>query len=95
MRTLHLSMLFLAPLVAAPAAADIRRLTELNTTQVRALERAKTVVLLPGGILEEHGPYLPAYTDGVLSERLTDELARAIAAQKPDWTVLVFPQVAL
>ena len=100
MRTLHLSLLFLAPLhaaplVAAPAAADIRRLAELNTTQVRALERAKTVVLLPGGILEEHGPYLPAYTDGVLSERLTDELARAIAAQKPDWTVLVFPQVAL
>ncbi len=53
------------------------------------------MVLLPGGILEEHGPYLPAHTDGILSERLTQELARAIAAKKPGWKVLVFPPIPL
>jgi len=86
-------------LVASPCVsslqAQVRRVAELNTTEIRALDRAKTIVLLPGGILEEHGPYLPAYTDGVLSERLTDELARGIAAKKPGFTVLVFPQVPL
>ncbi len=87
--------LFLLLFPASHAAAQIRRVAELNTAEIRALERGKTVVLLPGGILEEHGPYLPAYTDGVLSERLTDELARGIAAQKPGWTVLVFPQIAV
>ena len=81
----------LAPL----ASAQILRVADLNTQQIRALDRAKTVVLLPGGILEEHGPYLPAYTDGILSERLTQEIARAIAAKKPGWSVLIFPQIAV
>ena len=75
------------------ARAQIVRVVDLNTAQIRALDRAKTVVLLPGGMLEEHGPYLPAYTDGILSERLTDELARAAVAGKPGWTVLRFPQM--
>jgi creatinine amidohydrolase/Fe(II)-dependent formamide hydrolase-like protein len=39
------------------------RVAELNTEQIRALDRARTAVILPGGILEEHGPYLPSYTD--------------------------------
>jgi ketosteroid isomerase-like protein len=75
--------------------AQVMRVADMNTAQIRALDRSKTVVLLPGGILEEHGPYLPAYTDGLLSERLTQELAQAIAAKKPGWRVLIFPQVAL
>ena len=83
------------PLLAARTVADVKRIGELNTAQIRALDRAKTVVLLPGGILEEHGPYLPAWTDGILSERMTAELAQGIAAAKKDWTVLVFPQVAV
>jgi creatinine amidohydrolase/Fe(II)-dependent formamide hydrolase-like protein len=79
--------------VGAPAGAQVVRLAELNTTQIRALDRTKTVVFLPGGMLEEHGPYLPAYTDGILSERLTEELARAAVANRSGWTALVFPQM--
>jgi len=77
------------------AQAQVRRVAELNAVQIRALDRAKTVVFLPGGILEEHGPYLPAYTDGFLSERLTADLAAAVVAHRPGWTALVFPQVPL
>ncbi len=84
-----------SPRSTSAAAAPVLRVAELTTGAIRALDRARTVVLLPGGILEEHGPYLPAYTDGILSERLTAELARAIAAKKPGWTVLVFPQLPL
>src|SRR6185295_3354542 len=78
---------------AMPASAQIVRLGDLNAAQIRALDRSKTVVVLTGGMLEEHGPYLPAYTDGILSERLTQELARAVTAGRPGWTVLLFPQI--
>jgi creatinine amidohydrolase/Fe(II)-dependent formamide hydrolase-like protein len=76
-------------------AAQVLQVGDLGTGRIQSLDRSRTVVLLPGGMLEEHGPYLPAYTDGILSERLTGELARGIAAARPDWTVLVFPQVAV
>lgn len=76
------------------ACTQILRLSELNTEQIRALNRQKTVVLFPGGILEEHGPYLPAYTDGFADAAFTQELARAIVA-RPGWTVVVFPQIPL
>ena len=84
-----------APAAKKPRAGAILKVTELSTTRLRSLDRMRTVVLLPGGILEEHGPYLPAWTDGILSERLTEELAQGLAAALPDRTVLVFPQVPL
>ena len=81
--------------LAAASAADaqVRRLAEMNTTEIRALDRSKTVVFLPGGMMEEHGPYLPAFTDGILSERLTDALLKAFVERKPGWTALVMPQI--
>lgn len=80
-------------LVALAANAEVLNLTQLNTVQIRALDREKTVVVLPGGMIEEHGPYLPAYTDGILSEHLAKDVSRAIVTAKPGWTVLVFPQL--
>ena len=92
----RLSLLVFLLLFAAPrSGAQIRNVAELNTEQIRALDRAKTVVLLPGGMMEEHGPYLPAFTDGILSARLTQAIANGVVARKPGWTVLVFPQVSV
>src|SRR5215472_11004049 len=76
------------------AAGQIYKLAEMNTRQIRALDRQRTVVLIPGGILEEHGPYLPSYTDGYAIEAYTRALATAIVA-RPGWTVVVFPQIPL
>jgi creatinine amidohydrolase/Fe(II)-dependent formamide hydrolase-like protein len=84
--------LVLAPL---PASAQILRMAEMTTEDVRALDRSRTVVLLPGGILEEHGPYLPSFTDGYLNEALTRSLAEAIVAARPGWRVVVFPTIPL
>jgi creatinine amidohydrolase/Fe(II)-dependent formamide hydrolase-like protein len=67
----------------------------MTASEVAALDRAKTVILLPGGILEEHGPYLPIFTDGYLNERLTEGLAAAIVAARPGWQVVIFPTVPL
>lgn len=79
---------------AIDASAQIYNLAELNTRQIQALDRQHTVVVIPGGILEEHGPYLPAYTDGYAIEAFTRELSRAIVG-RPGWTVVVFPQIPI
>jgi creatinine amidohydrolase len=76
-------------------AAQVSQIGDLTTRQILALDRSRTVVILPGGMLEEHGPYLPAFTDGILSARLTAALADGIATQRPGWNVLVFPPMSL
>ena len=83
-------MMFLSQQVAA----QVVRIAEMNTRQIQALNLQKTVVLIPGGILEEHGPYLPSYTDGYAIDAYTQELAKAIVA-RPGWTVVLFPQIPL
>jgi hypothetical protein len=65
-----------------PAAARVLRLAEMNTDQIRALDRERTVILVPGGIMEEHGPYLPSYSDGYQNEKYTADLAAAIASKE-------------
>jgi creatinine amidohydrolase/Fe(II)-dependent formamide hydrolase-like protein len=80
---------------AADVSAQVVRVGDLNTRQIRALDRSKTVVFLQGGMLEEHGPYLPAFTDGIMSDRLTKELAQGVVAKRPGWTALVFPPVSV
>jgi creatinine amidohydrolase/Fe(II)-dependent formamide hydrolase-like protein len=74
--------------------AQILDVRELNIVQIQALDRARTAVLLPGGILEEHGPYLPSYSDGYQTEFVTTKIAEAIVA-RPGWTVLKFPPLPL
>jgi hypothetical protein len=77
---------------AGASPAQVRRLAEMNTKQIRSLDRAKTAVLIPGGILEEHGPYLPCFNDGYWNEWFARRLAEAIVA-RPGWTALVFPTI--
>jgi creatinine amidohydrolase/Fe(II)-dependent formamide hydrolase-like protein len=77
------------------ASAQVLRVGDLNTREIRALDRDKTVVFLQGGMIEEHGPYLPAFTDGYLSERLTAEVAGGVVAAKPGWKALLFPPISI
>ncbi len=87
-------VLFTQTAVSGRAAAQIVRLAELNTRQIRALDKRKTIVLIPGGILEQHGPFLPSFTDGYRNEATTEELARAVVA-RPGWTALILPTIPL
>lgn len=83
-----------AMLLAQPGNCQIYKLAEMNTRQIAALDRQKTVVIIPGGIMEEHGPYLPSFTDGYVTQAYTESLAEAIVA-RPGWTVVLFPQIPL
>ena len=91
-----LTLAVLISLGAVPrhAQSQILHLAELNTEQIRALDRSKTVIVMPGGVLEEHGPYLPSYADGYWNERVAMDLAKAIAA-RPGWTAVIFPAIPL
>jgi creatinine amidohydrolase len=80
--------------LAAPSAAGTLSLAELDTETIRALDRQRTAIIIPGGVLEEHGPYLPSFTDGYVNESLSAKLASAIG-QRPGWTAVVFPTIPL
>src|ERR687895_2506817 len=84
----------IAALSCGTVSAQIYRVAQMNTEQIRALDKQKTVVILPGGMREEHGPHLPSFTDGYSNEWLTEKLAEAIV-ERPGWAVLVFPIIPL
>ena len=88
---LALCLLFAGRMVAICQILDVR---DLNVDDIRSLDRQRTAVILQGGILEEHGPHLPLYSDGWLNEYLTGQLVEAIVA-RPGWKVLVFPVIPL
>jgi creatinine amidohydrolase/Fe(II)-dependent formamide hydrolase-like protein len=73
---------------------QVHRVDEMSSPQIEALPRDRTAVILVGGILEEHGPYLPAGTDTFMNEWWARRLAEAIVA-RPGWHVLLFPTIPL
>ena len=93
MKRIVLSIIFTF-LFSVSATAQIYHIAEMNSEQIRGLNREKTVVILPGGILEEHGPFLPTFTDGYWNEELTRELAKKITA-RAGWSAVIFPTIPL
>src|ERR1700712_5014256 len=90
-RLLSLSVFIL---LACTAPAQIYNVQDMSTVQIDSLDRKQTVVLLPGGILEEHGPYLPSFTDGYITLDLTKNIADSIIKRK-GMKVLIFPIMPL
>ena len=75
-------------------AQSIVRWTELSATQLAALDRAHTVVIVPAGTIEEHGPLLPSGAEVFQNERLASDLAMVISSRQ-GWTVVMLPTVPL
>jgi creatinine amidohydrolase len=61
--------------------------------EVAALERARTVAVVPLGATEAHGPHLPLSTDVIIAEAMARSGAERLA--RMGTTVLVTPTVAL
>jgi creatinine amidohydrolase/Fe(II)-dependent formamide hydrolase-like protein len=92
-RSIAIVTVFLV-LSCGTASAQIYRLAQMNSEQIAGLDKQKTVVIVPGGILEEHGPHLPSFTDGYSNDWLAEKLAEAIVA-RPGLAVLLFPIIPL
>ena len=61
------------------------KLAHLTWPEVDALDRARTVVLLPTGSLEQHGPHLPLFTDSLL----VTAVAESVEAKLPEQVLLL------
>ena len=81
-------------LTCAAVQAQVHNVGEMNAEQIRQLDRQKTVVILKGGILEQHGPHLPSFTDGYSNEWLAQRLAEAVV-QRKGWEAVIFPTIPL
>ncbi len=59
----------------------IRELAELAWEEVRDLDRARTVAVLPVGAIEAHGPHLPLGTDVIIADAMARAGAERIESQ--------------
>jgi creatinine amidohydrolase/Fe(II)-dependent formamide hydrolase-like protein len=89
-----LALSIVSGICAAPATAQVLRFAEMDAASIGRLDRARTVVIIPGGILEEHGPLLAVNADGYRNERIARDIAAAVAA-RPGWTAVILPTVPI
>ena len=77
---------------SASPRSKIYKLEELTWPQVDALDRERTLFILPVGMIEEHGPHLPVGADtfGVTYE--ANGASRRVSRALPDWSVVMMPQ---
>lgn len=79
---------------AASSSSQVLRLAEMNTRQIAALDRSKTVIIMPGGVMEQHGPYLPSFSDGYMNEWWSERLAANVSKRR-GWKAVIFPMMPL
>jgi len=60
---------------------NARQWSSATWEEVRDLDRARTVAILPVGAIEAHGPHLPLATDVVIAEAMARRGAEALAAR--------------
>lgn len=61
-------------------------------TEIDALDRRRTILLLPVGSTEAHGPHLPLSTDVIISEKMCLRVATRLVAKT--WVPLVLPSIS-
>jgi creatinine amidohydrolase/Fe(II)-dependent formamide hydrolase-like protein len=73
--------------------SKIYKLEELTWPQIDALDRERTLFILPVGMIEEHGPHLPVGADtfGVAYE--ANGASRRASRALPDWSVVMMPPI--
>jgi creatinine amidohydrolase len=91
MKFIHTLVLVAVPVFIYGQVRDFR---ELTTRQIGETDLNKTVVIIPGGLMEEHGPYLPLYTDGYTNEALARRVADSIYSATK-YNVFIFPTIPL
>lgn len=65
--------------------------SDLTTRDFAGLERETTVVVLPIGAIEQHGPHLPISTDTAIAECMISLLSKRVPAEVGMLVLPVFP----
>src|ERR1700752_4907379 len=72
-------------------AAPSRRLIELTSAESARLISETSILCLPLGSIEQHGPHLPLNTDVVIAEGLTHEIVARWGEEFDLWQLPVVP----
>ncbi len=78
---------------ATPFGSKIYKLEELTWPQIDALDRQRTMFILPVGMIEEHGPHLPVGADTIGVTYEANAAARRVSQSLPDWNIVMMPPV--
>lgn len=73
----------------------VHLLEEMSTPALDALDRRRTVILLPVSPLEEHGPHLPVGVDAFAARHFAEALAERLVAARPGWRAVLAPTLHL
>jgi creatinine amidohydrolase/Fe(II)-dependent formamide hydrolase-like protein len=76
-----------------PQRSNIYRIEELTAPQIDALNRDKTIFILPIGMLEQHGPHLPIGSDSFGVSYGVTEVSKHVGKSLPDWNIVLMPAI--
>jgi creatinine amidohydrolase len=99
MRRAFIILIASTALVTAAAAqqrgprSPIHKLEELTASQIAALDRERTIFILPVGMLEQHGPHLPIGADTLAVVYEANGAARRVARDLEGWSIVMMPPV--
>jgi creatinine amidohydrolase/Fe(II)-dependent formamide hydrolase-like protein len=71
----------------------VYKLEELTWTQIDALDRQRTLFILPVGMIEQHGPHLPVGADTIGVTYEANGASARVSRALPDWNVVMMPAV--
>ena len=86
------------PAATRPGGSDlspsrIHKLEELTWPQIDALDRQRTLFILPVGMIEEHGPHLPVGADTLGVTYEANAASRRVSRALPEWHVVMMPPI--
>ena len=73
--------------------STIHKLDELNAPQIAALDRERTMFILPVGMVEQHGPHLPVGADTLAVVYEANGAAQKVARDLAGWSIVMMPAV--
>ncbi|WP_066398636.1 creatininase family protein [Neobacillus mesonae] len=68
-----------------------RFLPRLSSTQMQKLPKKDSLIILPIGALEQHGPHLPVFTDTLLAETVLEEALKYVPSDSNIWVLPPLP----
>ena len=90
---LLLSILGAVPSLAQPRDSRVHKLAELAWPRIDALDRERTIFILPIGMIEEHGPHLPVASDTFGVEYEAAGVSKRVSVALPQWRVVMMPTI--
>ncbi len=76
------------------AVARVLDLEELTWPQIDALDRSRTLFILPIGMVEQHGPHLPVGADTLAVLYEAHAIAQSVSRASGGWNVVMMPPMS-